>query len=211
MGDWTPSPRIEVEFDLVALAYQADLTRVASYIMAAEGTNRTYNHIGIPDSFHPVSHHANDLTRIEKLAKIQTWHLEQFAGFIKKMAETPDGQGSLLDHSIFMYGSNMSNSDRHATNPEPKSWRRRQRQDAARGQHLVLPSARRSRISPDAASEGRRETRQFGDRHRHDRGPLKVMTILNRRDVLKALLARFLRGRPPVCSARNRHPAGFAA
>ncbi|HEX5108116.1 MAG TPA: DUF1552 domain-containing protein [Vicinamibacterales bacterium] len=111
--------QVKLMFDLVALAYQADLTRVASYIMVAEGTNRTYNHIGIPDSFHPVSHHANDLTRIEKLAKIQTWHLEQFADFVKKMAETPDGQGSLLDHAIFMYGSNMSNSDRHDNYPEP--------------------------------------------------------------------------------------------
>lgn len=111
--------QVKLMFDLVALAYQADLTRVASYIMVAEGTNRTYNHIGIPDSFHPVSHHANDLTRIEKLARIQTWHLEQFADFVKKMAETPDGQGSLLDHSIFMYGSNMSNSDRHDNYPEP--------------------------------------------------------------------------------------------
>jgi len=72
-------------FDLLALAYQADLTRVASYIMVAEGTNRTYNHIGVPDSFHPVSHHANDLDRINKLVKIQTWHVEQFAAFIKKM------------------------------------------------------------------------------------------------------------------------------
>jgi hypothetical protein len=106
-------------FDLIALAYQADLTRVASYIMAAEGTNRTYNHIGIPDSFHPVSHHANDLTRIEKLVKIQTWHLEQFAAFIKKLAETPDGDGTLLDHSIFMYGSNMGNSDKHSNWPIP--------------------------------------------------------------------------------------------
>jgi len=111
--------QVTLMFDLVALAYQTDVTRVASYIMAAEATNRTYNHIGVPDAFHPVSHHANDLTRIEKLAKIQTWHLEQFARFIKKMAETPDGQGSLLDHSMFMYGSNMSNSDRHDNYPEP--------------------------------------------------------------------------------------------
>jgi hypothetical protein len=132
--------QVKLMFDLVALAYQADLTRVASYIMAAEGTNRTYNHIGIPDSFHPVSHHANDLTRIEKLAKIQTWHLEQFAAFIKKMAETPDGPGSLLDHSMFMYGSNMSNSDRHDNYPEPNivvgggSGKLK-----LGGQHLVLP------------------------------------------------------------------------
>jgi uncharacterized protein DUF1552 len=132
--------QVKLMFDLVALAYQADLTRVASYIMVAEGTNRTYNHIGIPDSFHPVSHHANDLTRIEKLARIQTWHLEQFADFVKKMAETPDGQGSLLDHSIFMYGSNMSNSDRHDNYPEPNilvgggNGKLR-----LGGQHLVLP------------------------------------------------------------------------
>jgi hypothetical protein len=132
--------QVKLMFDLVALAYQADLTRVASYIMAAEGTNRTYNHIGVPDSFHPVSHHANDLTRIEKLARIQTWHLEQFASFIKKMAETPDGAGSLLDHSMFMYGSNMSNSDRHDNYPEPNIL---VGGGAGKlklgGQHLVLP------------------------------------------------------------------------
>jgi hypothetical protein len=87
--------------------------------MVAEGTNRTYNHIGVPDSFHPVSHHANDLERINKLVKIQTWHVEKFAEFLAKLAGTQDGQGTLLDHSIFMYGSNMSNSDRHDNYPEP--------------------------------------------------------------------------------------------
>jgi hypothetical protein len=111
--------QVKLMFDLLALAYQADLTRVASYIMVSEGTNRTYNHIGVPDSFHPVSHHANDIDRINKLVKIQTWHMEQFAAFIKKLADTPDGQGTLLDHSIFMYGSNMSNSDLHNNYPEP--------------------------------------------------------------------------------------------
>jgi hypothetical protein len=111
--------QVKLMFDLLALAFQADLTRVASYIMVAEGTNRTYNHIGVPDAFHPVSHHANDLERLNKLVKIQTWHVEKFAEFVKKMAETPDGQGTLLDHSIFMYGSNMSNSDLHNNYPEP--------------------------------------------------------------------------------------------
>ena len=111
--------QVKLMFDLLALAFQADLTRVATYIMVAEGTNRTYNHIGVPDSFHPVSHHANDIERLNKLVKIQTWHVEKFSEFVKKMAETPDGQGSLLDHSIFMYGSNMSNSDLHNNYPEP--------------------------------------------------------------------------------------------
>jgi hypothetical protein len=111
--------QVDLLFDLIALAYQADLTRVASYIMVAEGTNRTYNHIGVSDSFHPVSHHANDLSRIEKLVKIQTWHVERFAAFLKKLASIPDGNGSLLDHSMFLYGSNMSNSDRHNGHPLP--------------------------------------------------------------------------------------------
>jgi hypothetical protein len=111
--------QVDLLFDLIALAFQADLTRVASYIMVAEGTNQTYNHIGVPDSFHPVSHHANDLERINKLVKIQTWHMDRFAAFVKKMAESPDGDGSLLDHSIFLYGSNMGNSDQHNNYPIP--------------------------------------------------------------------------------------------
>jgi hypothetical protein len=111
--------QVKLMFDLLALAFQADLARVGTYIMAAEGTNRTYNHIGVPDAFHPVSHHANDIERLNKLVKIQTWHMEKFAEFVKKLAETPDGQGSLLDHSMLMYGSNMSNSDLHNNYPEP--------------------------------------------------------------------------------------------
>ena len=111
--------QVDLLFDLIAIAYQSDITRVAGYIMVAEGTNQTYNHIGVPDAFHPVSHHANDLERLEKLTKIQTWHVDRFAAFLQKMADTPDGDGSLLDHSIFMYGSNMGNSDRHGNYPIP--------------------------------------------------------------------------------------------
>jgi hypothetical protein len=111
--------QVDLMFDLMALAYQADLTRVASYIMVAEGTNRTYNHIGVSDAFHPVSHHANDLDRLNKLVKIQTWHMERFAAFVKKIAAIPDGDGTLLDHAMFLYGSNMSNSDRHNGHPLP--------------------------------------------------------------------------------------------
>src|SRR5580765_2656797 len=111
--------QVDLMFDLIALAYQADLTRVASYIMVAEGTNRTYNHIGVSEAFHPVSHHANEVSRIEKLVKIQTWHLERFAAFVKKLAAVRDGDGTLLDHAMFLYGSNMSNSDRHNGHPLP--------------------------------------------------------------------------------------------
>jgi len=111
--------QVKLMFDLLALAFQADLTRVASYIMVSEGTNRTYNHLGVPEGFHPISHHANDLVRINKLVKIQSWHVQKFSEFVAKMAATPDGDGTLLDHSIFMYGSNMSNSDLHNNYPVP--------------------------------------------------------------------------------------------
>jgi hypothetical protein len=132
--------QVKLMFDLIALAYQADLTRVATYIMVAEGTNRTYNHIGVPDSFHPVSHHANDIERINKLVKIQSWHVEKFAEFLAKLAATPDGQGTLLDHSIFMYGSNMSNSDMHNNYPEPNILvGGGNGKMKLGGQHIVLP------------------------------------------------------------------------
>ena len=111
--------QVELLFDLIAIAYQADITRVVSYIMVAEGTNKTYNHVGVPESFHPISHHANDPERIASLVKIQTWHMTAFAEFLKKMAATKDGDGSILDHSIFLYGSNMGNSDKHSNWPIP--------------------------------------------------------------------------------------------
>jgi hypothetical protein len=132
--------QVKLMFDLIALAYQADLTRVVAYVMAAEGTNRTYNHIGIPDAFHPMSHHANDLERLNKLAKIQTWHVEKFAEFLARMGATPDGEGTLLDHSIFMFGSNMSNSDLHNNYPVPNILvGGGNGKMKLGGQHLVLP------------------------------------------------------------------------
>ena len=131
--------QVKLMFDLVALAYQANLTRVASYIMVAEGTNRTYNHIGVSDAFHPLSHHANDRERLLKLVRIQKYHVERFAAFVKKLAETPDGDGSLLDHSLFMYGSNMSNSDRHNNYPLPNILVGGANGRLKGGQHIDLP------------------------------------------------------------------------
>ena len=155
---------MDLLFDLIALAYRADLTRVASYIMVAEGTNRTYNHIGVSDSFHPVSHHANDMGRLEKLVKIQTWHVERFAAFVGKLAAVPDGDGTLLDHSMFLYGSNMSNSDKHNGHPLPTILvgggnGTLQGQPAHRA--AVADAARQP--APDDPREGRHAGEVFGD------------------------------------------------
>jgi hypothetical protein len=110
---------LNLMFDMAALAWQGNLTRIVNYMLAAEVSGRTYNNVGVPDAFHALSHHANDPAKKEKLVRIQKYHTEVFAKWLTKLANTPDGDGSLLDHSLILYGSNMSNSDRHNQFPLP--------------------------------------------------------------------------------------------
>jgi hypothetical protein len=132
--------QVRLMFDLVALAYQADLTRVASFVMVSEGTNRTYNFVGVPDSFHPVSHHSNDRERIRRLQVIERYHMERFADFLKKLSETKEGDGSILDHSLFLYGSNMSNSNQHDNYPLPEVLVGGANGKHVGGKNIVLPA-----------------------------------------------------------------------
>jgi hypothetical protein len=111
--------RLNLMFDMVVLSWQANLTRIFTYMMAAEGSNMTYNQVQVPDAFHPLSHHQNDKTRKEKLVRIQTYHAQAFSKFLDKLAAMPDGDGSMLDHSLLLYGSNMSNSNAHDEFPLP--------------------------------------------------------------------------------------------
>ncbi|MES2623634.1 MAG: DUF1552 domain-containing protein, partial [Pseudomonadota bacterium] len=111
--------QIKLLFDMIALSYQANMTRVVSFMMAAEVSNQAYPHIGIPDAFHPLSHHNNNPTSLNKLAQLQTWHSEMIARFLGKLAVMPDGENTVLDNSIFLYGSNMSNSNNHDHFPLP--------------------------------------------------------------------------------------------
>jgi hypothetical protein len=112
---------INLMFDLVALAYQANMTRVFTFMMAAEVSGQTYNHIGVSDAFHPLSHHNNEPAKMDRLVKVQTYHTQVFAKFLDKLAAMPDGDGTMLDHSLFLYGSNMSNSNAHNHYPLPTS------------------------------------------------------------------------------------------
>jgi hypothetical protein len=110
---------VGILFDLLALAYQSDITRVFTFMMAREVSNRTYPQVGVPDGHHATSHHQNRPEKIEKLVKIQNYHLTLFARFLEKLRTTPDSEGSLLDHSVLLYGSNMSNSNAHNHFPLP--------------------------------------------------------------------------------------------
>jgi hypothetical protein len=106
-------------YDLVVLAYQANITRVLTFMVAREISNRTYPQVGVPDGHHAISHHQNRADKMDKNVKIQTYHIGLFSEFLEKMKATRDGDGSLLDHSVLLYGSNMSNSNAHNHFPLP--------------------------------------------------------------------------------------------
>ena len=110
---------INLMYDLLALAYQTNVTRVFTFMVAREESNKTYPQIGVHDGHHATSHHQNKPEKIEKLVKIQQYHIGLFARFLDKLKSTPDGDGSLLDHSVLLYGSNMSNSNVHNHFPLP--------------------------------------------------------------------------------------------
>ena len=111
--------QLRLMFDLILLAYQGNLTRVQSFMLAPEVSERTYNHIGIPDAFHAISHHANDPAKKERLSKIQKYHADVFGDFLAKMAAINDGENNMLENSMLLFGSNMSNSNAHNQYPLP--------------------------------------------------------------------------------------------
>jgi hypothetical protein len=106
-------------FDLQVLAYQTDLTRVITFMVSREYSGRTYPEIGVPDAHHPISHHQKDEDKLDKLTKISTYHAALFAYYLEKLRSTPDGDGSLLDHLMILYGGGISDSDRHSTENLP--------------------------------------------------------------------------------------------
>jgi len=110
---------VKMMYDLMVLAYRANVTRVSTFMVAREISNRTYPQVGVSDGHHAISHHSNQAAKMDKNVKIQTYHVSLFAQFLENMRTTPDGAGSLLDNSIILYGSNMSNSNAHNHFPLP--------------------------------------------------------------------------------------------
>src|SRR2546425_6329473 len=100
-------------FDLQVLALQGDVTRIITFQLARETSNRTYPEIGVPDPHHPLSHHGNNAEKIAKVAKINAFHVSLFAYFLEKLKSTPEGDGCLLDHAVYLYGSGMGNPNVH--------------------------------------------------------------------------------------------------
>jgi hypothetical protein len=130
---------ITLMYELLALAYQANVTRVATFMVAREVSNRTYPQVGVPDGHHAISHHQNRPEKMEKNARIQTYHVTLFKKFLDKLQATPDGDGTLLDHSLLVYGSNMSNSNAHDHFPLPNLVAGGASGRLAGGRHLRYP------------------------------------------------------------------------
>ena len=131
-------------FDLQVLAYQTDLTRVITFMMAHERSSRTYREIGIPDAHHPLSHHRDDPGQIAKLVKINTYHVKLFAYYLEKLRSTPDGDGTLLDHSMILYGSGHQRRQlAYARQPAHPVGGRGSGQDQRRPSHPVSRRERR--------------------------------------------------------------------
>jgi hypothetical protein len=99
--------------DMVAIAFQADLTRVVTFLVTREGTSRPYRELGIPDGHHPLTHHRNQADLIEKVRRINEYHVQQFAGFVEKMKASKEGDRSLLDNSMIVYGAGLSDGNAH--------------------------------------------------------------------------------------------------
>lgn len=113
------SEHARLMFDLMTVAFQTDLTRVGTVMLAREGSTRAYREIGISDSHHPLTHHRGNPDMIRKVGEINRYHVEQFAYFLGKLRSIPDGDGALLDHAMIIYGSGLSDGNRHAHNDLP--------------------------------------------------------------------------------------------
>jgi len=123
--------------DLLVLAFQTDTTRICTYILADEGSNRAYRNLGISDGHHELSHHGRNQEKLEALRKINNFHMQTFAYVLERMKNTKEGDGSLLDHSMIVYGSGISDGDRHNHNDLPVLLAGRGNGTLTPGRHVV--------------------------------------------------------------------------
>jgi len=136
----TFSEHARLMYDLQVLAYQCDLTRVITFMIGREFSGRTYGEIGVPDAHHPTSHHQGDVEKLAKLAKINAFHMTLFSEYLAKLRNTADGDGSLLDHLIIVYGAGMSDSNSHSPEDLPVLLAGGGGGTLRGGRHLVYPS-----------------------------------------------------------------------
>jgi hypothetical protein len=127
-------------FDLMAAAFQTDMTRIITLMIGREGSGRAYREIGISDSHHPLTHHRNNPDMVEKVTQINVYHMQQFAYFLGKLKSIKDGDGTLLDQSMIVYGSGLSDGNRHQHDYLPVVLAGRGGGTVKPGRHVVYPA-----------------------------------------------------------------------
>lgn len=132
---------IRLMFDLLTLAFQTDSTRVSTFIMAHDGSNRPYRFLDVPEGHHDLSHHGRDKEKMQKIAKINRFHVTQFAYFLEKMKSIKEGDGTLLDNSMIIYGSGISDGDRHNHDDLPVIMAGRGAGTISAGRHVKFDKA----------------------------------------------------------------------
>lgn len=129
---------LRLMFDLLALAYQTDQTRISTFMFANEGSNRSYAFLEVPEGHHDLSHHGGDEAKQTKIQAINRFHMEQFAYFVERLKNTPEGEGNLLDHSLLLYGAGIGDGNRHNHDDLPVALLGRAGGAVAPGRHLLL-------------------------------------------------------------------------
>jgi hypothetical protein len=172
LGDLPDAPRgapddfgelLDIQFEMILLAFQTNQTRIATMRMVKEASMRTYPSVGVDEAFHPLSHHAEDPEKLQRLQKVQAYHTDHFNRFAKRLAETREGDGNLLDNSIILFGSNMANSDLHNNNPLPQLLLGKGG-GIRGGQHLAMPAdTPHANILLTMAQRAGVELESFGD------------------------------------------------
>ena len=132
---------VKLMLDLLTIAYQSDLTRVFTFLMSREASQRAYPEIGVADAHHPLSHHAKNPEKGERLAKVNTFHIRLFTYLVERLKTIPDGDGTLLDHTVLLFGSGMSDSDLHYPLSLPTMVFAGAGVDIKTGRHVRYPSS----------------------------------------------------------------------
>jgi len=154
---------LDIQFDMIALAFQTGQTRIASMRMMKEATMRTFPTVNVDEAFHPLSHHGEDPAKFEKLVRVQAYEVERFTRFIKRLQSVKEGNGNMLDNSIILFGSNMANSDLHNNNPLPQLIAGKGG-GIKGGQHLAMPKdTPHANILLTMAQRGGVKLEKFGD------------------------------------------------
>jgi hypothetical protein len=133
------SDHIKILFDLMTVALQTDMTRIVTFMVGREGSNRTYREIGVPDPHHGLTHHQDDQAKIDKISMINRFHVEQFAYLLGKMRSVPDGDGTLLDNTMIVYGSSIGDGNRHTHHDLPLLLAGRAGGTVKAGRHVAYP------------------------------------------------------------------------